>query len=109
MKRAVLLGGLKVHCQPNNSFAPVTVTLVPGVDYELAEPLKIPAGSKISGIGFYDNSPKNKWNPAPHLEVYWSEQSWDEMYVGFLDVSVDKRDLHLMRKTAAPPSTNGGR
>ena len=41
-------------------------------NYELAEPLKIPAGSKITGIGFYDNSPKNKWNPAPHLEVYWS-------------------------------------
>jgi hypothetical protein len=52
---------------------------------------------------------RNKWNPGPHLEVYWSEQSWDEMYVGFLDVSVDKRDLRLMKTTAAPPSTNGGR
>jgi len=77
--------------------------------YELKEPLKIPAGSTIKTVGSYDNSAANRWNPAPQKEVYWSEQSWDEMYVGFLDVSVDKQDLQLMRKTAAPSSTNGGR
>ena len=71
-------------------------------NYELAEPLKIPAGSKISGIGFYDNSPKNKWNPAPHLEVYWSEQSWDEMYQPFTEYSVDSQDL----TKAAKPTTS---
>lgn len=76
-----------------------TILSVPKFDfnwqfnYELAEPLKIPAGSKITGIGFYDNSPKNKWNPAPHLEVYWSEQSWDEMYQPFTEYSVDSQDL----------------
>src|SRR6058998_3664548 len=75
--------------------------------YELKEPLKIPAGSTIKTIGSYDNSPANKWNAAPQKEVYWSEQSWDEMYVGFLDVSVDKRDLRLMKKTAKPPTTGG--
>jgi cytochrome c553 len=73
-------------------------------NYELAEPLKIPAGSKISGIGFYDNSPKNKWNPAPHLEVYWSEQSWDEMYQPFTEYSVDSQDLTKVAKptTSSP-------
>jgi mono/diheme cytochrome c family protein len=75
--------------------------------YELKEPLKIPAGSTIKTIGSYDNSAANKWNAAPQKEVYWSEQSWDEMYVGFLDVSVDKRDLRLMKKTAKPPTTGG--
>ena len=73
--------------------------------YELKEPLKIPAGSTIKTIGSYDNSAANKWNPAPHKEVYWSEQSWDEMYVGFLDVSVDKQDLRLLKKPAAPRAT----
>jgi hypothetical protein len=75
-------------------------------NYELAEPLKIPAGSKITGIGFYDNSPKNKWNPAPHLEVYWSEQSWDEMYQPFTEYSVDSQDLTkkpATTSTSAPP------
>jgi hypothetical protein len=79
--------------------------------YELKEPLKIPAGSTIKTIGSYDNSPANKWNPAPQKEVYWSEQSWDEMYTGFLDISIDKNDLRLMKKTASPkiaPKTTGG-
>ena len=75
--------------------------------YELKEPLKIPAGSTIKTIGSYDNSAANKWNPAPQKEVYWSEQSWDEMYVGFLDVSIDKRNLQLMR-TSTPSRTTGG-
>ncbi|MCC7179891.1 MAG: cytochrome c [Acidobacteria bacterium] len=89
-----------------------TILSVPRFDfnwqfnYELAEPLKIPAGSKITGIGFYDNSPKNKWNPAPHLEVYWSEQSWDEMYQPFTEYSVDSQDLTKQKAgptTSAPP------
>ena len=63
------------------------------INYELAEPLHIPAGSKIAGIGYYDNSLKNKWNPGPQLEVYWSEQSWDEMYQPFTEYSVDSQDL----------------
>jgi hypothetical protein len=68
------------------------------INYELAEPLKIPAGSKIAGIGVYDNSLKNRWNPAPHLEVFWSEQSWDEMYQPFTEYSVDSQDLTLLKE-----------
>ena len=71
------------------------------IQYELEEPLRIPAGSKILGIGFYDNSPKNKWNPAPEKEVYWSEQSWDEMYQPFTEYSVDSQVLSEM--TVARP------
>ena len=67
-------------------------------NYELAEPLHIPAGSKITGFGVYDNSIRNRWNPGPHLEVYWSEQSWDEMYQAFTEYSVDSRDLTVLKK-----------
>ncbi|HZY07872.1 MAG TPA: hypothetical protein VFE69_09015, partial [Ilumatobacteraceae bacterium] len=63
------------------------------IQYELAEPLHIPAGSKILGIGAYDNSPKNRWNPSPNLEVFWSEQSWDEMYQPFTLYSVDSQTV----------------
>jgi hypothetical protein len=66
-------------------------------NYELAEPLKIPAGSKIAGIGVYDNSVRNRWNPGPQLEVYWSEQSWDEMYQPFTEYSVDSQDLTILK------------
>ncbi len=72
------------------------------IEYELEEPFKIPAGSKILGIGKYDNSPKNKWNPAPNLDVYWSEQSWDEMYQPFTLYSVDSQVLSEMTVTKTP-------
>src|SRR5437763_3458806 len=72
------------------------------IQYELAEPLHIPAGSKILGIGKYDNSPKNRWNPSPNLEVFWSEQSWDEMYQPFTLYSVDSQVLSELTVTKTP-------
>jgi hypothetical protein len=54
-------------------------------------PLRIPAGSKIMTVGHYDNSLKNKYNPAPGKEVFWSEQSWDEMYNGFIVFARDRQ------------------
>jgi mono/diheme cytochrome c family protein len=50
-------------------------------EYPLAEPLRVPAGSTVKAIARYDNSRTNKLNPAPHKEVYWSEQSWDDMFL----------------------------
>ena len=77
----------------------VTILDVPGFDfnwqihYELADPLYLPAGSKITGIGVYDNSLNNRWNPGPHLEVYWGQQSWDEMYQAFTEYTIESQDL----------------
>lgn len=68
--------------------------------YELSQPMKIPGGSRIVSIAHYDNSIKNRYNPAPDKEVYWSEQSWDEMFIPWLEYTVDRMDL---RK--APAST----
>jgi hypothetical protein len=61
--------------------------------YELATPKKIPAGSKVTVVTFFDNSPKNRYNPAPDKEVFWSEQSWDEMYAPQARITVDGRTL----------------
>ena len=69
--------------------------------YELAEPKKIPAGSTLKVIGHFDNSVKNRENPTPDKEVYWSEQSWDEMFTGFYEVSIDKRDRQLKTPVTA--------
>jgi len=75
------------------------------VQYELDKPLHIPAGSKVINVAIYDNSAKNKWNPGPHLPVYWSEQSWDEMYQPTTQFSVDSHDLTKMssRSSSEPP------
>jgi hypothetical protein len=61
--------------------------------YELAEPMKIPAGSTISNVAHYSNSAKNKFNPQPDKPVYWSEQSWDEMFLPFVAYTVDSENL----------------
>jgi hypothetical protein len=61
--------------------------------YELAEPAKIPAGSKLIAIGHLDNSLANKLNPAPDKDVFWGEQSWDEMFNGWINYVVDKNVL----------------
>lgn len=63
------------------------------LQYELETPLKVPAGSKITNVAVYDNSPGNRWNPAPEKPVYWSQQSWDEMYQPTTQFSVDSHDL----------------
>ncbi len=72
--------------------------------YELAEPLKIPGGSKIVSLAHYDNSIKNRYNPAPQKEVFWSEQSWDEMFIPWFEYTVDSKNLTKM--TAAPSAQN---
>lgn len=64
--------------------------------YELAEPMKIPAGSRIVAVAHYDNSIKNRYNPAPQKEVFWSEQSWDEMFIPWFEYTVDSKDLTKM-------------
>ena len=38
------------------------------------------------------------YNPAPDKEVFWSEQSWDEMYAPQARITVDRREL----KTTPP-------
>jgi len=60
------------------------------LQYQLVEPVHLPAGSTIKAIGHYDNSSDNKNNPRPSAAVSWSEQSWDEMFNGWMELSVDK-------------------
>jgi hypothetical protein len=60
--------------------------------FEFAEPVKVPAGSTLKALAHFDNSVRNRDNPSPDREVYWSEQSWDEMFSPFYDVSFDKND-----------------
>jgi thiol-disulfide isomerase/thioredoxin len=47
--------------------------------YTFAEPVKIPAGSRLIAHYWYDNSKRNPHNPDPTIEVTWGEQSFQEM------------------------------
>ena len=65
--------------------------------YIFATPLKLAKGSKIRAIAHYDNSAQNPRNPGPDQEVTWGPQSWNEMFLPFLELSVDDRDLRFDR------------
>jgi hypothetical protein len=47
--------------------------------YTFAEPVKVPAGSKLIAHYVYDNSKRNPSNPDPNRQITWGEQSWEEM------------------------------
>jgi hypothetical protein len=47
--------------------------------YNFAEPVKIPAGSKLIAHYVYDNSKTNPHNPDATKTVVWGDQSFEEM------------------------------
>ncbi|WP_397401764.1 redoxin domain-containing protein [Phenylobacterium sp.] len=48
--------------------------------YEFAEPIKVPAGSKLIATYVYDNSKRNPANPDSSKEITWGDQSFEEMF-----------------------------
>lgn len=53
--------------------------------YELAEPRELPAGAGMRVTAWFDNSADNPANPDPNAEVYFGEQTWDEMMIGYFE------------------------
>jgi mono/diheme cytochrome c family protein len=48
-------------------------------EYQFTQPLKLPAGTKVRASAWYDNSKANKSNPDPTKDVWWGDQTWEEM------------------------------
>ena len=48
-------------------------------DYVFTQPLKFPKGTKIHATAWYDNSAANRSNPDPGKDVWWGDQTWEEM------------------------------
>ena len=53
--------------------------------YSLKEPRFVPAGTKFTAVGAFDNSEQNQMNPDPSRSVPWGLQSMDEMFFGAVD------------------------
>jgi len=68
-----------------------TLLSVPNYDfhwqtiYNLATPIEVPANSRVDIVGAFDNSVMNHHNPDPTKSVVWGEQSWDEMFIGYIE------------------------
>jgi hypothetical protein len=58
--------------------------------YIFTKPLAVPKGSRIEAVAHYDNSPNNKFNPDPTIEVHWGEQTWQEMQYTGITYTVDE-------------------
>lgn len=51
--------------------------------YRIAEPMVLPAGSRVVVEGLFDNSQYNLGNPDPNVMAVGGLQSWDEMFIGY--------------------------
>jgi hypothetical protein len=58
-------------------------------DYIYKQPLKLPKGTKIHATAWYDNSANNPSNPDPTKDVWWGDQTWEEMMFTGLSYSID--------------------
>jgi hypothetical protein len=53
--------------------------------YRLAQPSRLPKGTRIHCFAHFDNSANNPANPDPKKEVVWGDQTWEEMMIGWVD------------------------
>ena len=56
--------------------------------YEFKEPVAAPKGTRVECLAHFDNSAKNLNNPNPANLVYWGDQTWQEMMIGFVDYAL---------------------
>jgi len=57
-------------------------------DYVFKEPLKLPKGTSLKTLAWYDNSTRNRSNPDPSVDVHWGEQTWEEMQFTALTMTI---------------------
>ena len=56
-----------------------------------------PRGTRLEVVGVWDNSPANRFNPDPRAEVHWGDQSWEEMLLSIVTMSIDpKTDVNKL-------------
>lgn len=53
--------------------------------YRFDEPKQIPAGTRLLCEGWFDNTAQNRFNPDPNDTVQFGEQSWEEMFIGYVN------------------------
>ena len=57
--------------------------------YRFDIPKQIPAGTTLLCEGWFDNTSQNRFNPNPNDIVRFGEQSWEEMFIGYVNFSED--------------------
>lgn len=65
--------------------------------YRLLEPKRLPRGTSLRVVGAFDNSAQNSKNPDPRATVTFGEQTYDEMFIGYINYA------ELPANAATPP------
>ena len=91
-----------------------TILRVPHYDfgwqlwYQPVSDIVLPKGTQIAATAHFDNSVNNPHNPDSTKAVKWGDQSWEEMMIGFFEVTfpadLDPKQL-FPEKKKAPPTT----
>jgi hypothetical protein len=72
--------------------------------YVFEKPLVLPKGSRIECVAHFDNSLNNAYNPNPNATVHFGDQTWEEMMIGWFDVTIpasaDAKDLFRGKRTS---------
>jgi len=89
-----------------------TILRVPHYDfgwqlwYQPVSDIVLPKGTQIAATAHFDNSVNNPHNPDSTKAVTWGDQSWEEMMIGFFDVTfpadLDPKQLFPEKKKAQP-------
>jgi mono/diheme cytochrome c family protein len=53
--------------------------------YQLAKPLPLSAGDRLTFTAWFDNSSANPANPDPTETVHWGPQTFEEMHLGYVE------------------------
>jgi len=59
--------------------------------YRCADPVAMPKGAKLHCVAHFDNSANNPNNPDPKAKVFWGDQTWQEMMIGWIDYYLDEQ------------------
>jgi hypothetical protein len=66
--------------------------------YKFKEARLFPKGTVIKCTAHYDNSEKNLANPDSSKTIRWGDQTWDEMMIGYFDMTWADEDLQASRR-----------
>jgi hypothetical protein len=56
--------------------------------YDAATPIAVPKGARLEVTAHFDNSANNRLNPYPARDVFWGDQTWEEMMVPWFGIVV---------------------
>ena len=69
-------------------------------NYRLAEPKVMPTGTRLDCLAHFDNSDDNLNNPDPKVAVRFGDQTFEEMMIGFFELTPVNEDRQHPDKTA---------